>query len=435
MRSWKSFSANFATLCARLSSSAAILVVNGVAARHMTKEQYGLWILLYSINLFTNGLDMGFQFTLGNRLAALHALGADGEIDRRDTFLSICFLQVAIFLVDSVIIMLIVPHIPWAQWFKIHDPRLAAEVVPLMPTVLIVMVATLPLGLIWTAFFAYREIKLASSLTGICNLLQTGIFFIAAYLCKFTALILVYFTSNVLFGILLTAYLFIHRRWAFTLLPLSRILPIIRSLARVSFHAFFHTISAIIATILGPIISGAISGLVAAGEFGNLQKLFSFLMTAHLAIMAPLAPAITSDSHSGNWEAVRLRLRRYVFQVWPAFFLLAGGAVWALHPFLLRLWLGYPLTRYWLAGFLLIWACIGGFINTFSVFLNSLGLMKAQAVFSFAMIIPNIVIPTLLGRWYGPPGIAIGFIICAIPIAIIWPLYTRQAIRLHKLRV
>ena len=101
MRRWKSLSTNIATLCARLSSTAGILIANGVAARHMNREQYGLWIMLYSINLFTNGLDLGFQFTLGNRLAALGARGPEGEPERRETFLSIFFLQVAIFLFDN----------------------------------------------------------------------------------------------------------------------------------------------------------------------------------------------------------------------------------------------------------------------------------------------------------------------------------------------
>jgi O-antigen/teichoic acid export membrane protein len=435
MRRWRSFSVNFATLAARLSSTASILIANGVAHRHMTGEQYGLWIMLYSINLFTNGLDLGFQFTLGNRLAALGSRGADGEGERRETFLSIFFLQCLIFLVDSLIVILVVPLIPWARWFKIHDPLLAVEVVHLMPVALIVMISTLPFGLMWTAFFAYQEIKLASALTGVCSVLQTAVFVVAACTCKFTSVILLYFTSNVALGIILTAYLFIRRKWAFSVLPLSRMLAIIRSMARVSFHAFFHGISAIIGTILGPIVSGAVGGLVSAGDFGNMQKLFSFLTTAHLAIMAPLGPTITQDSHSGNWDAVRRRLRICVFQLWPLFFFIVGGVVWAFHPVLIRVWLGYPLRDYRLAGLLLVWACLAGFINTFSVFLNSLGLMKVQAAFSFAMILPSILLPIFMGRWLGLPGIVIGLILCAIPAGVIWPIYTRRALRLHMLRV
>ena len=435
MPHWKAFSTSFATLCARLSATGAILIMNGAAARHMTREQYGLWIMLYNINLLTNGLDLGFQFTLGNRLSALGLHGPAGEEERRETFISIFFLQIAIFLFDSFVVFLVFPHIPWAHWFKIRDPILAVEVARLMPVVVIVMIGTLPIGLIWTAFFAYREIKLASALSALWCAGQTTLFVVAACFCKFATVILIYFCSNLAFGIVITIYLFFHRKWRLTFLPLSRIAAVIHSLARVSFHAFFFTISGIIASILGPIVSGAVSGLVAAGDFANIQKLFSFLVSAHLAVMAPAGPAVTLDSHSGNWDAVRRRLRIYLCQLWPAFFLLLGGAVWCFHPFLIRVWLGYPLSKYPLAGLLLVWACLCGFVNTFTVFLNSLGLMKMQAAVSFGMIFPSILLPVLLFRRLGLPGIALSMIICALPAAIIWPLYTRRALRLGLVRI
>jgi O-antigen/teichoic acid export membrane protein len=435
MRRRKFLPPNVATLSARLSSSAAILIVNGVAHRHMSGEQYGLWIMLYSINLLTNGLDLGFQFTLGNRLAALSARGPEGEAERRETFLSIFFLQIVIFLVDSLIVLLVVPLIPWASWFKITDPILAAQVRHFMPLLLVVMIGTLPINLIWTAFFAYREITLASSLTGVGNVLQTAAFVVVACRCNFTTVILFYFCSNLAVGVLFTLYLFIRRRWRFGLVPPSRMFAIIRSMARVSSHAFFHTISSIAGTILGPIVSAAVAGLVVAGDFNNLQKLFSFLVTAHLAVMAPLGPDITRDAYAGDWDAVRLRLRRYVYKVWPVFFVLLGGLVWVFHPILIRLWLGYSLQAYGLAALLLIGACLGGFANTFSVFLNSLGLMKMQAAFSTGMILPSILISVVLGRWFGVTGIAAGLVLCGIPMAIVWPVYTRQALRRRWLRV
>jgi hypothetical protein len=78
---------------------------------------------------------------------------------------------------------------------------------------------------------------------------------------------------------------------------------------------------------------------------------------------------------------------------------------------------------------------MGGFANTFSVFLSSLGLVKAQAAAAFAMILPSLLLPVLLGRWLGVPGVALAMVLCSLPGVIIWPLYTRRALRLHLLRV
>jgi O-antigen/teichoic acid export membrane protein len=310
-----------------------------------------------------------------------------------------------------------------------------------MPVAVIVMMGTLPVCLIWTVFFAYHEIKLASLFTGITSFVQTAVFILSAYLLKlpsldaFSSVVLIYFCCNFLQGLILTVYVFNRRKWRFALPPLARMFAIIRSMARVSSHAFLLTLAGILSGILGPIISGFVSGLTAAGDFTLMQKLFSFMVSAHLSILAPVSPAVTLDSHAGRWDAVRRRLRVCVFQIWPAFFLVVGVGVWAAHPLLIRLWAGHAIREYPLAALLLLWAVVAGFVNTFSVFLNSLGLVKIQAAISAAMMIPSILIPALLGRWFGLPGVALGMLAGVLPSAIICPLYTRHALRNHILRV
>jgi hypothetical protein len=58
-----------------------------------------------------------------------------------------------------------------------------------------------------------------------------------------------------------------------------------------------------------------------------------------------------------------------------------------------------------------------------------------QASVSFLMMIPSLILPVLLSRWMGVSGIALAALICNIPGVIIWPLYTRRALRLKLLRV
>ena len=128
-------------------------------------------------------------------------------------------------------------------------------------------------------------------------------------------------------------------------------------------------------------------------------------------------------------------MRRCVAVIWPGFFLPVGVAVWLAHPLILRILAGHPIRDYRLAGLLLLVACIGGFVNTFSVFLNSLGLVKIQASVSFLMMIPALILPIVLSRWLGVSGIALAALICALPGIIIWPLYLQRALRLKLLRV
>jgi O-antigen/teichoic acid export membrane protein len=425
MRPWKSYSPSFATLGARLTSTVGLMITNGVATRRMSGEQFGLWVILLSLNQLTNGFDLGFQFTLGNRLAALGSRGAEAEEERRETYLSIIFLQLGLYITYSLLALVIVPLIPWGHWFKIKDPLLAAQVIHLMPATLILMMGTLPLGLVWTVFFAYQEIKLASSLTTLANGLQIVIFIV----------VMIYYAFYLLMGLGFTIYVFIRRGWRFEFLPPARVIAIVRSMARVSFHAFLLTITSILSNILGTIIAGLGFGLVVAGDFNWIQRLFSFLGSAHLAILAPVSPSVTREAHGGDWDSVRRRLRLCIGLVWPGFFLVAGVGVWLTHPYILRVLAGHPIQAYQLAGLLLIAACMGGFINTYSVFLNSLGLVKMQASASFVMMTPLLVLPIVLSRWMGVSGIALAALICNVPGVIIWPLYTRRALRLKLLDV
>lgn len=441
MRLWKSLSASFATLGARLTTAVGLMLTNAVASRRMSSEEFGLWVILLSINLLTNGFDLGFQFTLGNRLPAIDAQDPAGDEERRETYLTIIFLQAGLCVIYSLLALLIVPHIPWVRRFHIHDPLLVAQVIPHMPLAIIVMMGTLPVGLTSTVFFAYHEFKLTSTLTAASSILQIVVFVVAAYWLKlpspgaFLQVVLVYFSFNILQGALLTAYIFLRRGWRFGIPPLARMVAIVRSMARVSVHAFFLTMSAIISNILGTIIAGLGFGLVVAGDFNWIQRLIAFLGAAHLAVMAPMAPKITREASAGDWDSVRRRLGIAVFRIWPIFFLTSGIFVWLAHPFILRVLAGHIIRNYPLAGLLVLAICLAGFINTYSIFLNCLGLVKMQAGVSFGMMIPSLILPVLLSRWMGVSGIALSALICALPGVIIWPLYTRRAIRLQLLRV
>ena len=120
--------------------------------------------------------------------------------------------------------------------------------------------------------------------------------------------------------------------------------------------------------------------------------------------MAPVSPEITSNSHSGNWEDAG-QSRLYIFKVWPASSLGFGGIIWIAHPLLLRLWLGYHTQLYLLAGLPSSGLASAGSRIPIPFSSTVFGLMaRSQAAFSLAMVIPGILIPTVLGRLYGPVG-------------------------------
>lgn len=425
----------FATLCARLSLIGGMMITNGIAGRRMSHEQFGLWALLLSLNLLANGLDLGFKFTMGNRLTALGSRGADGEEERRETFVAILYLEAALSVTLILAALLICPRISWAHWLNVADPTLAAQAQAMMPVVVALMLGTLPLSMSGSVFFAYHEIKLASAMVAATTFLQTALFILGAYTLHFLPLVVFYYIANVVILTAATLYMFAYRGWRFSLPRTAWAVDLIRSLAPVSFHAFLLGLPAIITMVLGPFISSYVSGIAAAGEFTVIQKLFSFLITAHLSILSPFSPKFTLEAQLGEWDKVRHRLRLCVLKIFPVSFAVAGLVVWWMHPVLSRLWVGRTMTNYHLAGLLLAWACLMGFGNTYSLFLNSLGLVKLQAAISLAMVVPSLLVPAILSRFYGSAGIALGMALCTIPTACILPFYARRALRLRVTRV
>ena len=92
-------------------------------------------------------------------------------------------------------------------------------------------------------------------------------------------------------------------------------------------------------------------------------------------------------------------------------------------------------TGTFLACLLALGALTTGWISTHSVLLNSLGLVRFQALFSLAMVIPIVALPLILGRWWGVHGVAAAAFVCTLPPAMALRVYTTQALRKKRLRV
>lgn len=415
---------------------AALLVTVSLASRKMSQEEFGLWSILLAFMFLAGSFDLGFRYGLANRMAALVArAGGRQAPDQHSIFLCIFAVEAAIALAGAAVCLCLFPHLPWAALFSTRHPALVAEMPYIMPVVGALLFLYLPFSLWGSALYAYQEITLVSVLSGAQSLILLGAFAVAVFTVSFQNVLVVYFSAYVLTGVAITAFLFMHRSWAVKWVPWRELKQQVSSISRPSLDFFILSISAALTATVGTFFSGAVTGLEKAGDFSLVQKIFSLLVTLHLAFLSPLAPAYTRHAHLGDWGWVRQQLLSTLRRTWPLIFAGGGLLLVVFHPLVIRVWAGKWLSDFTLAGLLALWALAMGWINTYSVLLNSLGLVRFQGVFCLVMVVPVLVLPLVLGLLWGITGVALASLLCTLPAAVLWPIYTSRALREKKLLV
>jgi len=204
---------------------------------------------------------------------------------------------------------------------------------------------------------------------------------------------------------------------------------------RPSLRFFVLTLASSATGFVGTWVCGAAFGLVVAGHFSLLQRVFGLLNTVHIAILGPAGPEYTRLAQGGDWDELGRRHKRWRRLLLPGLFLVAGGLLWAAHPWLLKVWSGLPISDYTLAALIWLWVALIGWVGHYSVLLNSLGLVGFQGVYSLVMMLPSALIPYYLAGQWGGAGVALGLVLCVVPAAIIWPRMARNAMERRLLEV
>jgi O-antigen/teichoic acid export membrane protein len=425
-----------ASASARIFTVITLLLTAGVTARRFTAEEFGLWSILLSLMFLMLIFDFGFRYGLGNRLAALTAHSRAGQdVESQRTFVSVFNLLLLVAILGTLLCSVVLPHVPWNRLFHIRQPDLVRQTPWVMTGAVILLFLYIPFSLPGTIFFAHQEIGLASALSAAQALALLGVLAVATWTLPFRWAVLAYFAAYVFTGLALHALVIRRRQWSGVSIPWREQLGIIRSISQPSLQFFVLCLSAAITATAGTFLSGAVAGLKDAGSYALMQKMFNALATLHLAILAPLAPVYTQGGQKGAWGEVRLKFNFTVRVLWPLMLIGCGLAIFTFHPVLIRLWAGFWFRDYWLAVLLFSGVVASGWTNSYSVLLNSLGLVRFQGIYSLIMVVPALALPLLLGRTLGIHGVALAALLCALPAIVIWPILVNRAFTRKSLYV
>jgi len=425
---------SLATASARIAAVMLTLVTMALAARRLSGEEFGFWTICFAVMNFGLALDLGFRYGIGNRMAALTAQ-SDSVKEQCETFWSVFHVESLIGLIGFVFCLGILPWFNWAGLFKIQSAELARQVQWLFPMVCGLIMLNQPLTVAATVFFARQEIVFVSFLAIVQSVILILIFGMALYVGKVPFIILSFFGAYLLCGLGVTLLLVRRNSWSWHWAPWREQWGILCSFMKPSLDFFVLGLSSMTAGFIGPIIAGAVGGLAMAGDFTLVQRVFGFLVTMHLALLSPLAPAYTYHARLGDWDWIRKKFRICVWRIWPLMFVAGGFVIWLGHPLILRLWTGRWITDYWLAGLFALGVILSGWVNTYSVLLNSLGIVRRQAVLSVMMLVPLVGLPIVMGKYMGVHGVALASVGCIAPSTLLYVIWVRSVINQRLINI
>ncbi|MHB1004350.1 MAG: lipopolysaccharide biosynthesis protein [Chloroflexota bacterium] len=412
-----------------------LILATALLTRVLSSEEFGLWAVTLSLVYFSLSFDFGLSGALRNRLVALSTdEGILGKDDERSYFLSVLYLLTAIAGAGALLSIALVPLIPWAALLGVTNAELGQQAGAILAIVISLLLLGVPLTLCGAGFYAYDEAHISALLSMVQSVIMIGGLGLAAAFLPFTGVVTTYYGLYVATGLLNTA-VFLHRRgWPLGWFPLAPQIAHVKSLARGSLDFWVLGTSAVFVSSTGTILAGAVGGVSAAGDFSLIQRLFGLLATLHISLLAPVVPAYTRAARQGDWGWVAKTLAYTTRTVLPLIFCLCGSAILVFHPVILRIWTGKDMANYALAGYMAVWALATGWVNTYAVLLNALGVTRLQAavsVFAALIIVP---LTLNIGQTYGTVGVTLAAIICLIPGAIALPVRVRRALAGQEVR-
>ena len=408
-----------ASLMGRMSGVGGQLAVTALLSRSLEPSAFGLWALLYTIYTLIPNFDLGLGQALRLKLAHLNAEGGQAILERR-LFTSAVLILLAIGLAASAFAIGII---------VLLNPNLSS--VPTLIGFTLACGLTLCLNLAAQVFYAYGE----TIQRGLLDILQSVILLLVIWFFsrfQLSLIVSAYYMAGLAVGAF-SLWMFVKRRnWKIEMPSLQNLLEAFHLLWKSSLWFWLLGMFAIGLYATSPLFVAHFMNLEQVGHFVILQRLFGVLTMFHLAWLNPLQSAYTQVAVLRNWSWVKRTWEKSLITsvVW---IVLAYGVLLYLYEPLIEIWTGKKIVEPQLAFGLAAASCVWVWINTNSVMLNGLGIIKPQvALLAFGFLIFIILNITLIPA-IGSIGAPISTLFAILPISVMNFIWSNRLIKEKKL--
>jgi O-antigen/teichoic acid export membrane protein len=386
----------------RALTALALLIAVPVASAHLTDAELGLWTLLVTGVALLGFLDLG----LGNGLltSLSSAIGADDRAAARRLVSSSLAGMAALSLGLGAAAVVMVPRVDWAGALGAPATEVQGVTAAVLAFVLLVL-ASVPLGIGQRIHLAYQQGWAASAATGIGSALSIAFVLVAGRLDAG----LPWFVAAMAGGPVV-AYLG-ETGWVLTRSH-DDLRPALADVHLATVGALLRTGALFCVLALAGAAAYQSDALIVAHRlgahevtrFGVVGRLFLLTPTILAAVLLPLWPAYAEATARGDLRWVRTTLRRSLATCFVVAAVASTVLLLVARP-LLEAWapeIGSP--SFGLLVAFGAWALVSACSTALGVYLNGVGRLGLQVLMALAMVAANVPASWFLAERIGPAG-------------------------------
>lgn len=392
---------------------------------YLSKEMYGIWLILASIITWMQLMDIGFTNGLKNKLA--EALAND-DIAKGKALVSTTYVMMAfIFVPLCVLLMIIFPFIDWS-WCLNVDPKYNHDICITMNILVVCFCVQMFLNVLNAVLAAYQRVAVSSLLLVVGNCISLGFIIL---LTKYStpslqSLSMVVAVMPVL--VLLVASWYFYTRQLKPVKPQLALFDrkYVKDLFGLGSQFFLIQIQMIVLFQCTNLLISNVSSAEDVTVYNISYKYISTIMLVFNIMLQPLWPAFTDafTRHEYGWmKSVYSKMTR-IF----ALCALAVIVMVIISPWIYDLWIGddvsIPFTMTLVVAIYIL-------VNTWDSLqvniINGIGTIKLQTYVTLVGMICHIPLALFLSHFWGAKGVVLSMICIAVLYSCVF------TIQLHKL--
>ena len=392
----------------------------GIVVRYLSPQNFGLWASVASFSSIFSVFNFGFGSSLLNKLSKLYA--QENNEESKVYFFSVVYALFILIFIIIFFVFLIKPLIPWNILFKTENLETIKTGSLLFIIFSVLTLISIPISLNDIVFYSYQEAWWVS----VFALLLSSLLLISSILLvRFhSSFVVLVVSMSIMPLISSTISLFTmlwKRKWNIILVNFRVIVEKVKELSVQSLQFLFIQVPTLFLLSLDTLVISKTAGLENAGEYFLVKKLAFFFAIIYMSLYASVWACYSEAVEKGDFKWVKKmlnvsgKLTIFAYLFFISLFCLFGNSF-------VHLWAGKYVENSILFLLLGVWSFLYSWGSCFSIFLNSIGHLKLQAILLTIGAIILFPLSIFLGNKLGIIGVCLAWIIVSSITAISNPI-------------
>lgn len=372
---------------------------------YVSDELYGIWLILSSILWMLHYFDVGFTLGLKNKLT--EAIAAN-DFERGKRLVSTTYMMlIIIFIPLGIILELITPFIPWADWFNAPD-QYNAEITSALQVMFACVCLQMIVNTLGSVLSAYQRTAVASLFPVIGNVVSL---IVIVFLTKFTEpslTKLAFAISTMPVIVLAIASVWLYSSAYKAISPTIKCVrfDLVKEIFGLGAKFFIIQIQIIVVSQAANIFISNFSNPIEVANYNVALRYLNVAIMVFNILLTPIWPAFTDAYAKRDFEWMKniyMKLKRLLLLTIGVIILMV-----IVSPIVYKLWVGNKMNIPFAMTVAVSIYVITLSWNTFqTILINGFGTIKLQTYITLVGLIIYIPLALVLGKFLGAIGVVL----------------------------